>query len=60
MVEARAGTGGTRVGGRTAGEKIKMDTEERAAEPIPSEAAVRLERFCFEFKMKEGLKILGD
>jgi len=39
MVEARAETGGTRVGGRTAGEKIKMDTEagrEKKVEDIDS------------------------
>lgn len=34
MVEARAETGGTRVGGRTAGEKIKMDTETGRGEKI--------------------------
>lgn len=34
MVEARAETGGTRVGGRTAGEKIKMDTEAGRGEKI--------------------------
>jgi hypothetical protein len=34
MVEARAETGGTRVGGRTAGEKIKMDTEAGRGEKL--------------------------
>jgi hypothetical protein len=34
MVEARAETGGTGVGGRTAGEKIKMDTEAGRGEKI--------------------------